>query len=485
MNSISTNIKNLRKSKNLTQQQLADCLGVTHQTVSGWESGRSMPNIDMLTVITDKMDTDINYILYGKKADNKELEKQIKKYFVWFVFCFLFGIATILYQQYRQVHDVNIYIESTIDLRYILPGRIYVPFIRPWVYILPVFLVSSIRKYKGFVRDKAENKIYPLAKKVMIFLLVYCGLAYWWIWGLSPVYNIMNYIPANIRVKIGNSTVFFMSNPAVFPLLALICEVFKPFTNDKTIIPANNPGRNNTIAKNIRKLRTASGLSQQQMAEKLFVTRQTLSNWENGKSMPDVSKLLQICDTMGANFNSILETEFSPGRKIKWNIFVSCLLIAVALGIFVLYEYMWSLATNIAYPPRWMPYSLPILMNLKIIIAYPFLYFALPTLVIQIAKLTGRLNIEKGFKYHKALSLMVVAFLFATVYSYIPEMIKTDIKKAFHTYNPIIWMNYPAFDWLVPMPQMLDYIITDIAVNNKWLYSVLGVIIELSKPNTK
>ena len=86
MNSISTNIKNLRKSKNLTQQQLADCLGVTHQTVSGWESGRSMPNIDMLTVITDKMDTDINYILYGKKADNKELEKQIKKYFVWFVF---------------------------------------------------------------------------------------------------------------------------------------------------------------------------------------------------------------------------------------------------------------------------------------------------------------------------------------------------------------------------------------------------------------
>ena len=39
-----------------------------------------------------------------------------------------------------------------------------------------------------------------------------------------------------------------MSNPAVFSLLALICEVFKPFTNDKTITPANNPGRNNTIA---------------------------------------------------------------------------------------------------------------------------------------------------------------------------------------------------------------------------------------------
>ena len=33
--------------------------------------------------------------------------------------------------------------------------------------------------------------------------------------------------------------------------------------------------------------------------------------------------------------------------------------------------------------------------------------------------------------------------------------------------------------------RMLDYIITDIAVNNKWLYSVLGVITELSKPNTK
>ena len=152
-------------------------------------------------------------------------------------------------------------------------------------------------------------------------------------------------------------------------------------------------------------------------------------------------------------------------KKIKWNIFVSCLLIAVALGIFALYEYMWSLATNIAYPPRWMPYSLPVLMNLKKIIAYPFLYFALPALVIQIAKLTGRLNIEKGFKYHKALSLIIAVFMFATLYSYIPEMIKTDIKKAFHTYNPIIWMNYPAFDWLVPMPQSNQFVYASVVLS--------------------
>ena len=39
-----------------------------------------------------------------------------------------------------------------------------------------------------------------------------------------------------------------------------------------------------TIGKNIRKLRTAAGLTQDQLAERLFVTRQTVSNWERGVS---------------------------------------------------------------------------------------------------------------------------------------------------------------------------------------------------------
>lgn len=39
-----------------------------------------------------------------------------------------------------------------------------------------------------------------------------------------------------------------------------------------------------TIGKNIKKLRTARGLTQDQLAEQLYVTRQTISNWERGVS---------------------------------------------------------------------------------------------------------------------------------------------------------------------------------------------------------
>ena len=39
-----------------------------------------------------------------------------------------------------------------------------------------------------------------------------------------------------------------------------------------------------TIGSNIKKLRTGQGMTQDQLAEKLFVTRQTVSNWERGVS---------------------------------------------------------------------------------------------------------------------------------------------------------------------------------------------------------
>lgn len=240
MNSISNNIKNYRKYKNLTQQQLADCLGVTHQTISTWESGRSMPNLDTLSDISQKLDVDINYLLYGKKADNGELKKKIRKHLMLFVLFLLFGIFTNIYEEYRLIHDMSFQIQSTVDLRYILPGRIYAIFIRPWVYSLPVFIIFSIGKDKGFIKDKADNKIYPLVKFLFILLFIYSYTVNWLTWGLSPVYNtnsFVEYIPVDIRVRIGNSAVFLIGNPALFSLIALICEIFRPFTNEKNFYP--------------------------------------------------------------------------------------------------------------------------------------------------------------------------------------------------------------------------------------------------------
>lgn len=61
-----------------------------------------------------------------------------------------------------------------------------------------------------------------------------------------------------------------------------------------------------TIGKNIKKLRTARGLTQDQLAEQLYVTRQTISNWERGTSRPDLDQLEAIAGALGTDVTTLL-----------------------------------------------------------------------------------------------------------------------------------------------------------------------------------
>ena len=51
---------------------------------------------------------------------------------------------------------------------------------------------------------------------------------------------------------------------------------------------------NNMISKNLKYLRDKNALTQEQFAEKLGVSRQTIAKWENGESLPDIEKCLEI-----------------------------------------------------------------------------------------------------------------------------------------------------------------------------------------------
>lgn len=48
------------------------------------------------------------------------------------------------------------------------------------------------------------------------------------------------------------------------------------------------------LGEKIRKMRKEKNLSQEQLAEKLDVSRQTISNWENGKFYPDIDSLVNL-----------------------------------------------------------------------------------------------------------------------------------------------------------------------------------------------
>ena len=69
------------------------------------------------------------------------------------------------------------------------------------------------------------------------------------------------------------------------------------------------------IGKNIRDLREQAGLTQEAFAEKLFVTRQTVSNYENGKTRPGVDMVVRIAQVLETDANHVLYGQPLPLRK--------------------------------------------------------------------------------------------------------------------------------------------------------------------------
>ncbi len=74
---LSENIKNLRKSKGISQEELAVKLGVVRQTVSKWEKGLSVPDSEMLMKIAEALDTTVNVLLGETVSANDITEIQM------------------------------------------------------------------------------------------------------------------------------------------------------------------------------------------------------------------------------------------------------------------------------------------------------------------------------------------------------------------------------------------------------------------------
>ncbi len=66
----------LRKQSGLTQEALGEKLGVSNKTISRWENGNYMPNIEMLRLLSKEFDVSINELLSGEKIPDEEFRKK-------------------------------------------------------------------------------------------------------------------------------------------------------------------------------------------------------------------------------------------------------------------------------------------------------------------------------------------------------------------------------------------------------------------------
>ena len=70
------------------------------------------------------------------------------------------------------------------------------------------------------------------------------------------------------------------------------------------------------IAEKIIKLRKANGWSQEDLAEKLYVSRQAISRWENGTALPDAENVLQISKLFQVTTDYLLNDDYESDRDI-------------------------------------------------------------------------------------------------------------------------------------------------------------------------
>lgn len=72
-------IAELRHQKGLTQEALGEKLGVTNKTISRWETGNYMPNVEMLQLLSREFSVSINEILSGERIETANYQKQAEK----------------------------------------------------------------------------------------------------------------------------------------------------------------------------------------------------------------------------------------------------------------------------------------------------------------------------------------------------------------------------------------------------------------------
>lgn len=85
------------------------------------------------------------------------------------------------------------------------------------------------------------------------------------------------------------------------------------------------------VGKNIRILRKQKNITQDDLAKQLYVSRQTVSNYENGKSNPDIDMLVKIAEALGADVHILIfGIPVSPSRRKEW------IRLLTAAGIFLL-----------------------------------------------------------------------------------------------------------------------------------------------------
>ncbi len=470
MNSICYNIRKIRTEKSVTQNQLAEKLQVTHQTVSNWETGKSAPSVDLLPDIAKALDVDINTVLYGRP---KETEKKDKKRILLFVFSLLFyaGYQLFLYyftSKYGK-YAVN-------DSRlYSLVWTVLMAVCIPSIYILPVATVTEYLSKKYVTDYSFISKNSSAVRKVLWTLRAYYVLCFLYFYAGSYIFN-GNILPEPVRMIWQQSFMFFTDGRVHLILWAVIYGLtFEPGKDIGILLLSDSP--KNTIAKNLKAIRTEQKLTQSRMAQKLFVTQQTVSNWEQGKAMPDLPMLMEISRKLNVDIYRLLYNPpaKSPKGKIKLAARLTAILCLTVILLFF---------DNMSYINiYWLRYKGLTDMVEKAVVK-PLILFLLPVAVLQLLENSGGFKYRFYTKYSLIVKVSVVLIMILFRLICVPEFIE-ELADVIKTSQPLLYIQLK--ESLLPrsITKYTTMITVFISRKMPWIFSVLGALYKITAPKTR
>ena len=190
------NIRYFRMLRNMTQDELAEKLAVTRQTISNYENGKSQPDIETLTKLSEILDADINKLIYGKDfgEQEKNSRKMTKAEKICFVALTLLTagaiIAYVMFSKWALDYSATTYI--------LYPKMIAVVVFKPICFLLAAIWIMRAMTII-FRIDIRKKRVVKWAKIIsMVLLGVYIVfLSYYCFWYNEIVYIILAFAWGN------------------------------------------------------------------------------------------------------------------------------------------------------------------------------------------------------------------------------------------------------------------------------------------------
>ena len=128
-------IANLRKEKNMTQQELAKKLGVTDRAISKWENGRGLPDYSLLQDLCDTLSISINELFSGEKLSKEDYKTKAEE-----------NMSKLINDNYSEKKKINWIIAISIAVVYLSISILFDIWAYSWIIWVGYSIYRFIRK---------------------------------------------------------------------------------------------------------------------------------------------------------------------------------------------------------------------------------------------------------------------------------------------------------------------------------------------------